>query len=453
MSTTGTAMGGDADREHSAQLRRAVFASAIGTTIEWYDFLLYGQVAGLVFAHLYFPKSNPLVGALLAFSTYAVGFVARPIGAAIFGHYGDRIGRKATLIATLLISGIATFAVGLVPSYATIGIWGGVVLTVIRFIQGVGVGGEWGGSVLLAMEWAKTNKHRGFIAAWPQLGGPAGLFLANLAVLAFSASMSGEAFLAWGWRVPFFLSIVMVAIGLYIRLGIMETPTFTRLVTENRIERVPTIEVIKRQPKEIILTALARMVEQAPAYIYFAFIFVYGRDVLHSSRDFLLTAVLTASGLDLVLILVFGHISDRIGRKRMYLIGSVATALFALIYFPMLNTHSPTWIFLAIVLSLVPHSMVYGPQAALIAECFTPRLRYSGSSLGYQLASIVAGGPAPLIATALLAAFGSGYPIAVYIVFCAAVSMVTTIMLPDYTNRDISQEHDDVRPAALPAGH
>lgn len=451
MTSSSTAAGTLSELEHRTQLKRAVIASTIGTTIEWYDFLLYGVVAGLAFGKLFFPKSDPLVGALLAFATYAVGFIARPIGAAIFGHYGDRIGRKATLIATLLISGLATFAVGLVPTYEQIGIWGAVILTVLRFIQGIGVGGEWGGSALLSMEWARTNAHRGFIVAWPQVGGPGGLFLANLAVLAFSA-VSGDEFLTWGWRVPFLISIVMVGIGLYIRLGILETPTFQRIVAENRVERAPIVEVVKRQPKQIVLSALARMAEQAPAYIYFSFIFVYGRDVLHESRDFLLTAVLVASALDTVLIPIFGHISDRIGRKRMYIIGAVATGVYALIYFPLLNSGVQSLMFLGIVLSLVPHSMMYGPQGALIAECFTPRLRYSGASLGYQLASIVAGGPAPLIATALLAAYGSGYPIAIYILLCAVVSVVATIFLPDYTNRDISQEHSTARPVVASGG-
>jgi MFS family permease len=451
MSISGTATSALTDADHRSQLKRAVIASTVGTTIEWYDFLLYGQVAGLVFGKLYFPKSDPLVGALLAFSTYAVGFIARPIGAAIFGHWGDRIGRKSALIATLLISGLATFAVGLVPTYEQVGIWGGVILTILRFIQGIGVGGEWGGSALLSMEWARTNKHRGFIVAWPQVGGPGGLFLATLAVLIFSA-ISGDQFFTWGWRIPFLISIVMVAVGLYIRLGILETPTFQRLVTENRIERAPIIEVIKRQPKQIILSALARMAEQAPAYIYFSFIFVYGRDVLHISRDFLLAAVLAAAALDTVGIPIFGHLSDRIGRKRMYLIGAFATGAYALVYFPLLNTGVPSLVFLAIVLSLVPHSMMYGPQGALIAECFTPRLRYSGASLGYQLASIIAGGPAPLIATALLAALGSGYPIGGYIFLCAVVSIVATLFLPDYTNRDISEEHSKGAPAATSTG-
>jgi MFS family permease len=321
-----------------------------------------------------------------------------------------------------------------------IGIWGAVILTIIRFIQGIGVGGEWGGSVLLAMEWARTNAHRGFISSWPQFGGPAGLFLANMAVLVFSA-ISGDQFLVWGWRIPFLLSIVMVAVGLYIRLGILETPVFRRIVAEERVERAPALEVIKRQPKQVILAALARTAEQAPAYIYLAFVFAYGTQVLHQPRDFLLTALITAGLFSFVTIPLAGHLSDRFGRKRTYLIGTVATGIFGFIYFAMLNTMIPGWIFLGIVLSFVPHDIMYGPQGALIAECFTPRLRYSGASIGYQLASVTAGGQAPLIATALLTATGSGYAIAAYIAFCAIVSIIATVMLPDHTNRDISQEH------------
>ena len=440
MTSIDIASGALPETDHRAQLRRAVIASTVGTTIEWYDFLLYSIVTGLVFGKLFFPRSDPLVGVLEAFAVYTVGFIARPIGAAIFGHYGDRIGRKAALIATLLITGLSTFAVGFVPGYATIGIWGAVILTIIRFIQGVGVGGEWGGSVLLSMEWARTNAHRGFITSWPQFGGPAGLLLANVAVLVFSA-ISGDQFLVWGWRIPFLLSIVMVGVGLYIRLGILETPIFRRLVAEERIERAPALEVIKRQPKEVILAAFCRMAEQAPAYIYLAFVFAYGTQVLHTSRDFLLTALIAAGLVSFVTIPLAGHLSDRFGRKRIYLIGSVATGVFGFIYFAMLNTMVPAWIFLGVVLSFVPHDLMYGPQAALIAECFTPRLRYSGASIGYQLASIIAGGPAPLIATALLAAFGSGYVIALYILFCAIVSIVATVLMPDYTNRDISEEH------------
>ena len=431
-----------AANDAARQLRRAVIASTVGTTIEWYDFFLYSIVTGLVFAKLFFPKSDPLTGTLEAFAIYAVGFIARPIGAAIFGHYGDRIGRKSTLIATLIVMGLATFAVAFVPAYATIGIWGAVLLTVLRFIQGVGVGGEWGGSVLLSMEWTRTNAHRGFAASWPQFGVPAGLFLANLVVLASSA-VSGSAFLSWGWRIPFALSIVLVAIGLYIRLRILETPVFARLQREKRIERTPMLEVIKRQPKEIILSAFARMAEQAPFYIFTAWIFSYATGQLHVTRNFMLAAVLCAAFVSFFSIPLYGHLSDRLGRRRMYLTGAVVTLFFGFAYFGMLNSGSVGWVFIAVILSLVPHDMMYGPQAALIAEAFTPRLRYSGASLGYQLASIIAGGPAPLIAAALFAHYHSGYAIAWYIAGCGVLSIVATLLLPDYTNRDVSREYDE----------
>jgi len=426
--------------EHSLQLRRAVIASTIGTAIEWYDFFLYSTVTGLVFAKLFFPHSDPWVGTLEAFAIYAVGFVARPIGAAIFGHYGDRIGRKSTLIATLLLMGIATFAVALVPTYERIGVWGAVILTVLRFIQGVGVGGEWGGSVLMSMEWARTDRSRGLIASWPQFGVPCGLFLANLAVLAFS-QMSGEQFLSWGWRIPFALSLILVGVGLYIRLGILETPVFSKLVAERRIERAPMLAVIQQYPKEILLSALARMAEQAPFYIFTAFVFSYGTGTLHVSRDFLLTAVLAASVLSFVSIPLFGHLSDRIGRKNMYMIGAAVTGVFGFIYFGMLDTGSMPIIFLAIILSLIPHDMMYGPQAALIAESFTGRLRYSGSSLGYQLASVIAGGPAPLIAAWLFGTYHSPVAIAIYIAVCAVITLAATAAMVDYTGKDISAEY------------
>jgi metabolite-proton symporter len=426
--------------EHQLQLRRAVIASTIGTAIEWYDFFLYSTVTGLVFAKLFFPHSDPWVGTLEAFAIYAVGFVARPIGAAIFGHYGDRIGRKSTLIATLLVMGLATFAVALVPTYDRIGIWGAVLLTALRFIQGVGVGGEWGGSVLMSMEWARNDHSRGFIASWPQFGVPCGLFLANLAVLAFS-QMSGEQFLSWGWRVPFALSLILVVVGLYIRLGILETPVFAKLLAERKVERTPMLQVIKKHPREIMLSAFARMAEQAPFYIFTAFIFSYGIGSLHVSRDFLLTAVLAAAVLSFFSIPFFGHLSDRIGRKNMYMIGAIATGVFGFIYFGMLATGSLPVIFLAIILSLVPHDMMYGPQAALIAESFTGRLRYSGASLGYQLASVIAGGPAPLIAAWLYGTFHSATAIALYVALCAVITLVATAAMIDYTGKDISGEY------------
>ncbi|HET7881621.1 MAG TPA: MFS transporter [Acetobacteraceae bacterium] len=429
------------DAEHSAQLRKAVIAATVGTTIEWYDFFIYGTAAGLIFPKLFFPQQDPLTGTLSAFGTYFIGFIGRPIGAAIFGHYGDRIGRKATLIATLVLMGVATFLVAFVPSYDSIGIWGAVILTVLRMLQGIGVGGEWGGSVLISMEWARSHGSRGLVASWPQFGVPSGLFLSNLVILLVSTWMGAD-FATWGWRIPFFLSIVLIGIGLWIRLGILETPVFRQLVESERIERAPIVEVIRRQPKEIILSALLRMAEQAPFYIFTAFVFAYGTGTLKMSRDLILSAVLVASCVSFITIPLSGHISDRIGRRNMYLIGAAATGLFGFLYFGMLDSAVPSAVFIAIVLSLIPHDIMYGPQAALIAEAFTPRLRYSGASLGYQLASVIAGGPAPLIATALFATYHTGHAISIYIAACAVVSLVSAGLMPDYTGQDISAEYD-----------
>jgi MFS family permease len=428
------------DLDHRGQLRRAVIASTVGTTIEWYDFLLYGQMAALVFAKLYFPSSEPLTGVLQAFAVFAVGFVARPIGAAIFGHYGDRIGRKAALIATLLLTGLSTFLVGCVPTYQQIGVWGAVLLVVLRFIQGIGVGGEWGGSVLLSMEWARSSKNRGLLAAWPQFGGPAGFFLANLAILAFSR-MSGDQFLSWGWRVPFWLSLIMVGIGLWIRLGIHETPIFQKVIADERVARAPVIEVFKRQPKEIALVALARMGQMAPAFVYSAFFFTYGMKVVHASRDFLLVVLLIGSFWSFFTIPFSGFLSDRLGRKPVYIFGAAATGLFAFAYFALFDTAVPGLIILATLLAFFFHDLEWGPLAALTAECFTPRLRYSGASIGFQLAAVFAGGPAPLIATAILAATGSGQAIALYIFGCAIVSVVATVALPHRSDRDFARDH------------
>ena len=436
-----TTASGLTDTEHSAQLRKAVIASTIGTAIEWYDFFLYGTAAGLVFGKLFFPNQDPLSATLLAFGTYFVGFAARPVGAAIFGHYGDRIGRKATLIATLLFMGLATFFVAFVPTYSSIGIWGAVILTVLRALQGIGVGGEWGGSVLLAMEWSRTKGQRGLVASWPQFGVPCGLLLSTIAVAIFSA-ISGDQFITWGWRLPFALSIVLVGVGLWIRLGILETPVFQKLLDEDKVEKAPIIEVIRKQPKEIILSALLRMSEQAPFYIFTAFVFAYAVGTLKMDRNFILIAVMVAACVEFVTIPLAGHISDLIGRRKMFLIGAAVTGLFGFLYFGMVDTAIPSAVFIAIVLSLIPHGMQYGPEAALIAESFTPRLRYSGSSLGYQLASLIAGGPSPLIATALFAAYHSGYAIAIFIAGCAVISLVAASFMPDYTGKDISAEYD-----------
>jgi MFS family permease len=335
--------------------------------------------------------------------------------------------------------GLATFAIAFVPTYASIGIWGAILLTVLRMIQGIGVGGEWGGSVLLAMEWSRTQNERGLIASWPQFGVPCGLLLANLAILAFSR-WAGDDFITWGWRVPFALSIVLVGVGLWIRLGIFETPVFQEILDKERVEKAPVLEVIKKQPKEIILSALLRVSEQAPFYIFTAFIFAYAVGTLHMSRDLILAAVMVAACVSFFTIPLAGHFSDQIGRKKMYLIGVVLMGVFGFVYFWMVDSAIPALVFVAIVLSLIPHDLQYGPQAALIAESFTPRLRYSGASLGYQLASIIAGGPAPLIATALFAAYKSGYAIAVYIAICAVISFVATAMMPDFTGKSIADD-------------
>jgi len=434
-----TTLGTLPEAEHSAQLRKAVIASTVGTAIEWYDFFLYGTAAGLVFGKLYFPKEDPLSATLLAFGTYFIGFAARPVGAAIFGHYGDRIGRKATLIATLLCMGLATFAIAFVPTYDSIGIWGAILLTVLRAVQGIGVGGEWGGSVLLAMEWSRTHQQRGLIASWPQFGVPCGLLLSNFAVLAFSA-WAGDDFASWGWRIPFALSIILVGIGLWIRLGILETPVFQALLDQQKIEKAPVVEVFRKQPKEIVLSALLRLSEQAPFYVFTAFIFAYAVGTLHMSRNLILAAVMFAACVSFFTIPIAGHLSDRIGRKNMYLIGVVLMGLYGFVFFGLVDSAVPVAVFIAIVLSLIPHDIQYGPQAALIAESFPPRLRYSGASLGYQLASIIAGGPAPIIATALFAAYGSGYAIAVYIAVLAVISFISAMMMPDYTGKDISDD-------------
>jgi MFS family permease len=432
------------DAAHTSMFHRAVVASAIGTSIEWYDFFLYSVVTGLVFAKEFFPKQEPLIGTLNAFAVYAVGFLARPVGAFIFGHYGDRIGRKAALISTLLLMGVATLLVAFVPGYSKIGIWGAVILTILRFVQGVGVGGEWGGSVLLALEWTRRHGNRGLVGSWPQFGVPAGLFLANLAVLICSR-WSGAGFQSWGWRIPFLFSGVLVIIGLWIRIGILETPVFAKLLRENRIEKSPTIEVLKRQPGPIILSALIRLAEQTPFYIFTAFIFSYGTEALKAPRDLLLNAVLCMAFVELFTIPGAGYLSDRLGRKRLYLIGCAFMAIFGFVFFALLDTRQPALIVLGIVLAALAHSLVYGPQAAFIAEQFTPRMRYSGASIGYQLASIIAGGPSPLIAAALFAAFKSGTVIAIYICVCALIALLATLKMREYSQKDISEEYEHVR--------
>ncbi len=429
--------------ESRRQLIRAVIASTVGTSIEWYDFFLYGFAASTIFAKLYFPSKDPLTGLLLSLGTYFGGFAARPIGAAIFGHYGDRIGRKATLIVTLLFMGVATFLVGLVPTYAQIGIWGGILLTALRLLQGIGVGGEWGGSVLLATEWGRpVGGKRGFLGSWPQFGVPVGLVLGYSALKVFQPVDP-----YWGWRIPFLLSIVLVAVGLYIRLGILETPVFARLIDQKRVERVPVREVIVRNWREIVLSALIRTGQQAPFYIFTVFILAYATKTLKFKAGDVYTDVIVASLISLVTVPFWGYVSDRVGRKRLYVAGAAAMLIWSFVYWALLDTRVPALVFLAIVLALPIHDMQYGPQAAFIAESFTGRLRYSGASLGYQLASITAGGPAPLIAVWLLSTFKSSFAIAVYMAVCALVSIGAALALNDRSRQDYSVEYDDAEAA------
>ncbi|RAQ97703.1 MFS transporter [Thermogemmatispora tikiterensis] len=412
-------------------------ASTVGTAIEWYDFFLYGFLSATVFPKLFFPELDPVAGTIASFTTNFVGFFARPLGGAFFGWFGDRVGRKSTLIATLLLMGIATALMGLLPGHAQIGLAAPLILSVLRFLQGAGVGGEWGGSVLLSMEYG-DNRRRGFWMSWPQTGVPLGLALAAIAVLSFQAIFPGEAFLSIGWRIPFLLSLLLILVGLYIRLRILETPAFRRVKETGRIAHVPLVEVFRHYWREIILSALVRSAEQAPFYLFTTFILSYGSKTLKVDSSVLYAGLIISAVCSLILMPTWSHLSDRFGRKRWYMIGCVLMALYAFPYFLLLETRLPVVVLLAMILSIsFCHDWLYGPQAALISERFGTRLRYSGASLGYQLASITAGGPAPILATWLVANthtwLGSGTPsytlIAVFIIFMAVVSFISTALL------------------------
>jgi MFS family permease len=420
------------------QVRRAAVASVVGTTIEWYDFFLYNTASALIFPALFFPSSSAYSGVMESFATYAVGFAARPVGAAIFGYWGDRIGRKATLVVTLLVMGIASALVGVLPGAATLGVGAPVLLVVLRLVQGLAVGGEWSGSVLIAMEWGKQRR-RGMLGSYAQIGVPLGLVLGTGGLTLLSSLMSKQAFASWGWRLPFLFSLVLVIIGLVVRLSVMDTPMFTAALRAGRLSRTPVTEVIRRHPKEILLSAGLRFSEQMPFYLFTSFVLTYlvGRGF---SKTFTLDAVLVAAAVELVTIPLFAHLSDRVGRKRIYLIGATLMALLAFPYFAALAGAGAALVFAAVVVSLIPHAMHYGPQAALIAESFPTHLRYGGAGLGYQLASVFAGGPAPLLATYLLHATGTVYSIAGYVVFAAVITIACTIALPDRSRADIADE-------------
>ena len=412
----------------SSETRRVVLAGFIGTTVEWYDFFLYGTASALVFNKLFFPTFDATTGTLMAFSTYAVGFFARPVGGLVFGHYGDKLGRKSMLVTTLMLMGVATFAMGLLPTYDTLGVWAPILLVALRFIQGFGVGGEWGGAVLMAVERDEHGK-RGFHASWVQAGVPVGLLLAN-AVFQIFSSLPEASFLSWGWRVPFLIGGALLGVGLFIRLKVMESPVFQRAQAEAAPPpAMPIVTVLREHPGNVLVAMGARFAENAFFYIFTVLILSYGTQQLGMSKGALLNAVLVGSAVQLVVIPWFGALSDRLGRRPVYLGGAVFLMLFAMPFFWMLDTRSPLIVALAVVMGLVGHSAMYGPQAAFFSELFSTRVRYSGASLGYQLASPLAGGLAPLIATHLLEKSGGApWPVVVYLVIMSAITLVSVFL-------------------------
>jgi metabolite-proton symporter len=407
-------------RKNSIQM--VALASMIGTTIEWYDFFLYNTAAALVFNKLFFPTFDPVVGTLLAFSTYAVGFIARPVGGIVIGHYGDKVGRKSMLVLTLVMMGIATCCIGLLPTYNSIGVWAPIILVLLRIVQGFGVGGQWGGAVLMAVEHAPEGK-RGFYGSWPQIGVPAGLLISTIVFSVFS-KLPADQFMSWGWRIPFILSLVLVGVGLLIRLKILESPSFTKVKETTGVSRQPIFEVLQKYPKQVLQAAGMRCAENGAFYIYSAFMLVYATQKVHISRDIPLNGIMIAAGLEFFFVPFYGWLTDRIGRRPVYMFGAVMTAVLAFPLFWMFDTGSTPIIWLALLLVfLCSHAPMYAPQGAFFSELFGTSVRYSGASLGAQLSAAVAGGFSPLIATALLPKYGPN-AIALYIMFMALITIV-----------------------------
>jgi MFS transporter, MHS family, shikimate and dehydroshikimate transport protein len=429
----------DPPRERRAVLE-AVVAATVGTTIEWYDFFVYGTVAALVFPQLFFPAFDPVTGLVLSFSTFTAGFVSRPLGGVVFGYLGDRVGRKATLVATLLLMGVSTFVIGLLPTYDQAGVVAPLLLTGLRVLQGVGVGGEWGGAVLLALESGHRGR-RGFYASWPQAGVPLGLLASTGVVALGQGLLSAADFLAWGWRVPFFLSALLVVVGLLIRARLTETPLFRRLQQDNRVATAPVSEVVRRHGREILLAAGARLAENACFYLFTAYAIAYARHELGIDPGVVLLGVNLAAAVEFFTIPLFGLLSDYRSRKGVYVLGCVFLIGFAWPYYELLATGRPVWVVTAVVVSLaVGHAALYSVQAALIPELFGTRLRYSGASLGYQLAAPFAGGLAPLIATGLTQQFpGQRWPLAGYIVLLSVVSLACVLCLAETSRRPLDE--------------
>ena len=405
-----------------------MLASLIGTTIEWYDFFLYGSAAALVFNRLFFPEYDPLTGTLLAFTTYALGFVARPVGGIVFGHFGDRIGRKRLLMFSLVLMGVATVLIGLLPTYAQIGIWAPIALVVLRLVQGFAVGGEWGGAVLLAAEHGDARR-RGFWASWPQAGVPAGLILASGVLALLSALQTDEDFMSWGWRVPFLLSAVLVGVGWWIRTSVAESRTFEAAIEEAEAPpKVPAMDVLRERPMGLVVGSGLRLGENISYYVITVFSITYVTEVADLSRDTALRAILIGSIVHFFAIPAFARLSDAIGRRYVYAFGALGLAAFSFAFFPMLGSGDMALIAGAVTIALVLHGAMYGPQAAFIAELFPTRIRYSGASIAYQLTSIVAGSLAPIIALTLYQRTGSAFWVAVYVAAACAVSGITALL-------------------------
>ncbi|MEX2579524.1 MAG: MFS transporter [Verrucomicrobiales bacterium] len=421
-------------------VRRVVLASFIGTTIEWFDFFIYGTAAALVFGQLFFPGESEFVGRMASFGTFAIGFFARPLGGIVFGHFGDKIGRKAMLVTTLMMMGVATFLIGVLPTYESIGVAAPIILVLLRLVQGFGVGGEWGGAVLMAVEHGHEGK-RGLYGSCVQMGVPVGLLLAT-SVFAVVTRMPEEDFLAWGWRIPFLLGIVLLGVGLFIRLRIVESPLFAKVKNLGDISKLPILDVVKRHPKNVFLAMGARFAENACFYIFSVFVLSYAVDQLGLERATILTGVWIAAAVQIIAIPAFGSLSDRVGRRPVYLGGAVFIALFAFPFFWMIETQTTIYIWLAIVLGLVGHAAMYGPQAAFFSELFGTRVRYSGASIGYQLASPFAGGLAPLIATALLEWSGNrSWPVSVYLIATAAITLLAIYFAAETFRSNLDEDN------------
>jgi MFS transporter, MHS family, shikimate and dehydroshikimate transport protein len=434
--------GEDTGRDNS--VGKVAVASTIGATIEWYDFFLYGTAAGLIFNQLFFPPGNPTAGTLAAYATFAAGFVARPVGGFIFGHFGDRIGRKTMLVLTLLIMGVATFAIGLVPTYAQIGIWAPIILLTLRVLQGIGLGGEWGGAVLMAVEHAPEGR-RGFFGSWPQIGVGAGLLLGPAVFGVLSIVLPEEIFLSWGWRAAFLLSGVLVAVGMYIRLQIMESPAFTEIKESSDEAKVPFLELLRTQPKEAFLSLGSRFAEGVSFNVYGVFVISYITAQLKLPMTTALLGVSVAAAIMCVLTPVYGALSDRVGRRPVFAVGAVAFGLFAIPSFLLFNTRQTVWIVLALVVAFgIIHPAMEGVLSSFWSELFDTRVRYTGVSFAYQFSGIFASGLTPLIATWLLSA-GGGRPwfLGAYMMGAALVTVISVFAL-----RETYRE--DIEPARVP---